>query len=163
MATAAAVQLHRPMKSFWHKVKFKFEFVAYRLFYFCICLFVWLFTLSFQCGQYQIPLWIGHSLEMIHTHKRTITPHTTSHKAHCCTKINTEATEVIVYGFFYKLMCSGNQKMHELMMMTIMRTRRKNQIFNYGFLWNSYCFYLWPVVCVCVCVCVCVEKEYTFI
>ncbi len=43
-------------------------------------------------------------------------------------EVNMEATEVSVYGFIYKLICSGSQQIHE-QMITRMRMRRKRATF----------------------------------
>ncbi len=58
-----------------------------------------------------------------------------------------EATEVGVYGFIYTLVC---QQIREQMIMRTRVRRTKSQIFNYGFLGSSGCYF---------CTEVCVDAE----
>ncbi len=83
---------------------------------------VWLLMWFVKCGQYQIPVLSGHGPELTRMCKRTIT--STSHTACCSAEVNIEATEVSVYGFIYKLMCSGSQRICERM---VMRTRMRRK------------------------------------
>lgn len=60
---------------------------------------VWLFTLFFNCGQYQIPVVTVLSWPLC----ATLTRHMRSRAARCHAGVNMEATEVAVCGFTYSV------------------------------------------------------------
>lgn len=64
---------------------------------------VWLLALFFRCGQYESA---GCMVLNWTACTKTTTCHMTSHAAHSCAEVNTEASKVTLFSFVYALMCN---------------------------------------------------------